>query len=238
MIEISNTGERILLEKETPLMIARHLYAYRFVKDYVQGKAVLDIGCGEGYGTHYLSGDVKSITGIDYDPAVISYAASKYQQHNLSFKICDIKELSSLSIRFDVICCFQVIEHIPDTHAFLKNVRNLLNEGGIFICSTPNKLDASPGSLEPANKFHVKEYLVDEFNCLLKKHFTRIEMFGLKRGKKLNFYRRLKKAGLFNFFPAGLDPVKKFYKKIDTANFIITKDNLKATLDFIAVCRK
>lgn len=46
MIDISNTGERILLDKETPLMIARHFCAYRFARDYVGNKTGLDIGCG------------------------------------------------------------------------------------------------------------------------------------------------------------------------------------------------
>ena len=50
MKEIDNTGERILLEKETPLMISRHFCAYKFARDFVSGKEVLDIGCGEGRG--------------------------------------------------------------------------------------------------------------------------------------------------------------------------------------------
>jgi protein-L-isoaspartate O-methyltransferase len=71
---ISNTGERILLDKETPLMIARHFRAYKFAKDYVCNKTVLDIGCGEGYGTYYLGGFAKEVMGIDYDEAIIDYA--------------------------------------------------------------------------------------------------------------------------------------------------------------------
>ena len=238
MIEISNTGERILLEKETPLMIARHLCAYRFIKDYVQGKAVLDIGCGEGYGTHYLSGYAKNITGIDYEFAVIAYAKEKYQHPNLCFEVEDVEDLSAVKRYFDAICCFQVIEHIRDREAFLGGIRDLLSQDGIFICSTPNKLDASPDSHTPVNKFHVKEYLAEEFKALLAKHFKEVGMFGLKRGRKLNFYRRLKKIGLFNLLPAELDPVKKFYRRIGTENFIIVNDKLDAALDFIAVCRK
>jgi len=43
MREIANTGERILLEKEIPLMIAHHFRAYKFAKAFVSGKDVLDI---------------------------------------------------------------------------------------------------------------------------------------------------------------------------------------------------
>lgn len=229
MIEIANTGERILPDKETPLMVARHLSAYKLAQKYVPGKEVLDIGCGEGYGTHYLSGYAKSITGIDYNAEAVAHAGAKYVNANTRFEAIDVKHLSALNRRFEVICCFQVIEHIDNTRDFLSAVKNLLIEDGIFICSTPNKLDASPDSAEPANKFHVREYLVDEFSRLLQSHFSKIQMFGLKRGLKLNFYRRLKKIGL---------PVKGFYGRIDTANFTLTATNLASALDFIAVCNK
>ncbi|MDP2937935.1 MAG: class I SAM-dependent methyltransferase [Candidatus Omnitrophota bacterium] len=238
MTEIINTGERILLEKETPLMIARHFCAYRFAKDYVLNKDILDIGCGEGYGSHFLAGFVKKTVGIDYDKEIISYAKNKYQKDNLDFYAIEVKDLSSFSNKFDAICSFQVIEHIPDTKAFLEQIKDLLTEKGIFICSTPNRLDASPHGDTPLNRFHVKEYLINEFKALLGTHFSKVEVFGLKRGKQLNFYRRLKKIGLFNFFPPFVNPVKRFYDRIDCDDFIIVKDKLDTALDFIAVCNK
>lgn len=236
MPDISNTGERILLDKETPLMIARHFCAYKFAKDLVSGKSVLDIGCGEGYGSHYLAGSADKVTGMDYDPAVIGYAEGKYKRGNLTFLAADIKGLGSLGDKFDVVCCFQVIEHLKDAGALLNDVRSVLNPAGIFICSTPNKLDASPGRDKPLNKFHVKEYHLDEFAGLMKSHFGRVDMFGLKRGRALNLHRRLKKTGIFNFLPDRVNPVKRFYAGIHCGNFILTRNNIDTALDFIAVC--
>jgi 2-polyprenyl-3-methyl-5-hydroxy-6-metoxy-1,4-benzoquinol methylase len=74
MTEIINTGERILLEKETPLMIARHFCAYKFAQAFILGKEVLDIGCGEGYGADFLADFAQEVLGIDYDKVVINYA--------------------------------------------------------------------------------------------------------------------------------------------------------------------
>ncbi len=236
MIGIADTGERILLEKETPLMIARHFCAYRFAKDYVFNKDILDIGCGEGYGSYFLAGFAKKSVGIDYDKEIISYAKNKYRKDNLAFYAIDVKDLSSFSNKFDAICSFQFIEHILDTKVFLEQIKNLLAEKGIFICSTPNRLDASPNSDTPLNRFHVKEYLINEFKELLGTHFSKVEIFGLKRGKRLNFHRRLKKIGLFIFFPSFINPVKRFYDRIDCDDFIIVKDKLDTALDFIAVC--
>ncbi len=238
MIGIDNTGERILLEKETPLMIARHFCAYRFAQDYVPDKHVLDIGCGEGYGSYYLADFAKEVTGIDYDKAIIEYAKDKYQKTNLQFLVMDVKNLNSFNDKFDVVCAFQFIEHIQDVGAFLGNIKNLLKDNGIFICSTPNRKDASPGSEMPFNKFHIREYLYSEFKELLEGYFKNINLFGLKRGRKLNFYRKLKKLGLFNLLPASINPVDRFYDRIDCNSFVITRDNLDTALDFIAVCQK
>lgn len=233
-----NTGERILLEKETPLMIARHSCAYQFAGDFVAGKEVLDIGCGEGYGSAFLAGSAKRVMGIDYNPDVIDYARNKYRKDNLEFMVLDVANLGSLGRKFDIICSFQNIEHIRDTDNLLKNVANLLNEGGSFICSTCNRNDASPGSVAPFNKFHVKEYLIDEFKGMLQRHFGHVEISGLRRGTALIFFRRLKKIGIFRFLPDRLDPVKRFYARADCRYFKWGKENLDNCLDFIGVCAK
>jgi len=238
MAEIINTGERILLDKETPLMIARHFCAYKFAKDFVSGKSVLDVGCGEGYGSDFLAGYANEVLGIDYDNDVISYAKEKYNKKNLQFLGLDIKDLSSLHRKFDVICSFQNIEHIRDTDELLKDILSLLNDSGVFICSTCNMKDASPGRTTPFNKFHVKEYVIDEFRNLLETHFKKVEIAGLNRGFALKACRRLKKIGLFNFLPERLDPVRRFFAQADCKYFLWTKKEIGNCLDFIAVCKK
>lgn len=238
MISIENTGERILLDKESALMIARHMRAYRFAKEYIYSRRILDIGCGEGYGTHYLAEFAKDIMGIDYDLAVIDYAKSKYQRINLKYAAIDIKDLNNINDKFDVICCFQVIEHILDPVGFLSNVNNLLEDGSIFLCSTPNKLDASPGSDIPLNQFHVREYLYKDFKELLSTVFKGVEIFGLQRSNELNFYRRIKKIGIFKYLPESIDPVRQFYKKIKSSHFNVSTAYIESALDFIAVCKK
>ncbi len=227
MTEISNTGERILLEKETPLMIARHLRAYQYALDYCSGKFVLDIGSGDGYGSHYLSGVAKSVTGLDYSAEVVQYARSKYPKANLNYRQLDVKNLHTISDKFEVICCFQVIEHLADTESFLKNIRVLLTANGIFIVSTCNIKDSSPGQSTPANKFHVKEYTFQEFKDLLEKYYGSVRIVGLKRTARLNFFHRLKKIGL----------LKQLYINAGPESFKIAPDNLEDSLDFIAVCK-
>jgi 2-polyprenyl-3-methyl-5-hydroxy-6-metoxy-1,4-benzoquinol methylase len=227
MTEITNTGERILLAKETPLMIARHFRAYQYASDYCRGKIVLDIGSGDGYGSHYLCGVAKSVTGLDYSAEAVQYAREKYPKVNLTYRQLDVKNLFTISDKFEVVCCFQVIEHLADTDSFLKNIRALLASNGVFIVSTCNIKDASPGQTTPANKFHVKEYAYQEFKDLLDKHFGSVHIVGLKRTARLNFFHRLKKIGL----------LKQLYINSGPQSFKIAPDNLEDSLDFIAVCK-
>jgi 2-polyprenyl-3-methyl-5-hydroxy-6-metoxy-1,4-benzoquinol methylase len=238
MAEIINTGERILLEKETPLMIARHFCAYKLAKDFAKGKIILDIGCGEGYGADFFADYAKDVLGIDYDKDIINYAKDKYNKENLKFSVLDVKDLSCLGKKFDLVCSFQNIEHIRDTDKFLKDISSLMDEGGLFICSTCNMKDASPCKSAPSNKFHIKEYLADEFKDLLETHFKKVEMAGLNRGIALRVCRRLKKIGLFNFLPEKIDPVRRFFAKAESGYFFWGKKDLDNCLDFIAFCKK
>ncbi|MDD5255020.1 MAG: class I SAM-dependent methyltransferase [Candidatus Omnitrophica bacterium] len=233
----ADTGERILLEKESPLMIARHLSAYVFASELVRQREVLDIGCGEGYGSFYLAGHARKACGIDYNDQVISYAQGKYRKDNLSFRVLDVRRLAELGERFSAVCSFQFIEHLREPAAFLDDVKSLLSAGGIFLCSTCNKHDASPGSEVPCNKFHMREYDLPEFTGLLQSRFASVEMWGLHRKAKLEFYLRLKKSGVCNILPAGINPVKKFFGRMDTQNFEFSKDKPGSALDFLAVCR-
>ncbi|MCX5715736.1 MAG: hypothetical protein NTV07_02530, partial [Candidatus Omnitrophica bacterium] len=77
-----------------------------------------------------------------------------------------------------------------------------------------------------------------EFKALLGDYFKIEAMYGLKRGRVLNAFRRLKKIGIFNFLSARIDPVKRFYKNIDCRHFVMTTDNRGGALDFFAVCKK
>jgi 2-polyprenyl-3-methyl-5-hydroxy-6-metoxy-1,4-benzoquinol methylase len=69
--------------------------------------------------------------------------------------------------KFDLITCFEGIEHISEHERFLSEVKRLLKDDGLFIGSTPNKLvyRDEPGS---SNPFHQKELYFDELRTLLK----------------------------------------------------------------------
>ena len=235
---IDNTGERILLEKETPSMIARHFFAYKFAGRYAKGKNILDIACGEGYGSDYLSKTAKYAIGADCDSPAVEYAGSKYIRDNLKFIRQDACKLEFPDSKFDLVCSFQTVEHIPDPGKFLSEIKRVLSGQGILIISTPNIKDSSPKSIRPLNKYHVKEYACQEFEQFLRSYFRRVKIYGLKRVFRHNFFRRLKKSGLLQWLPEPLNPVSKFFASVTPADFLLTDADIDSSLDFIAVCEK
>ena len=148
-----------------------HLHRYSFAQQFVGKKDVLELGCGEGYGTYSLSKSANSIIGIDIDEETIHHAQKKYINDNLEFQIGSVTELPEFNKKFDVIICFEVIEHIEEHTELLKSIKNLLNPSGILLISTPNT-DVYSNNEPSKNPHHVKELSSDELNKLLKENFS------------------------------------------------------------------
>ena len=172
------TGERYLPWLEEPLIGYEHLHRYAYATQFAQNKRALDLACGEGYGSRLLARTAESVVGIDIDENAIRHAKNKYIRSNLQFKQGSITDIpiEGQSI-FDVIVCFEAIEHIDDHEKLLKEVKRLLTPDGLFIVSTPNKWAYSD---EPKyeNPFHVRELYLDEFTELLKKYFKQVKILG------------------------------------------------------------
>jgi len=70
-----------------------HVHRYVLAAEVVAGRRVLDAACGEGYGSHYLAGLAKHVTGVDISPQSITHASARYQAANLSFLQADCRSL-------------------------------------------------------------------------------------------------------------------------------------------------
>lgn len=94
---------------------------------------VLEIGAGPGY---FRAGTVcGSYTGLETNGAAVAAA----RQSGLALLNMDARELAATRpASFDVVCSFQVIEHVADPRAFLKAAISLTRPGGRIILSTPS----------------------------------------------------------------------------------------------------
>ena len=174
------TGERYVSDLNSAQISYEHWHRYLYATQFVKGKDVLDIASGEGYGSHLLAQTAKSVTGIDISHEAIAFANESYRQSNLSFLQGAMEKIPVAGTdKIDVVVSFETIEHV-NTEAqelFLKEVKRLLRDDGIFIVSSPNKLLYSDIP-KYKNEFHLKEFYEQEFFEFLQIFFRHVILFG------------------------------------------------------------
>lgn len=162
------TGERVHLSI-TDKVTYEHVHRYLFAAKFIENKIVLDIACGTGYGSYYMSLFAKSVYGLDINEDVINENKAKYNKTNLKF-ICSNATNTPFEDNFaDVIVSFETIEHIQNDIAVLAEFKRILKKDGLLIISTPNKSVSEKSQL--VNPYHVKEYYFEEFEKLLSSFF-------------------------------------------------------------------
>jgi ubiquinone/menaquinone biosynthesis C-methylase UbiE len=172
------TGERFLPWAGGATIAYEHLHRYAYAATLTKSKRVLDLACGEGYGARLLAAEACAVVGIDIDERVVRHARAKYGSSNLEFVCGSITAVPvGKDHSFDVIICFEAIEHIENHEALLEEVKRLLQPHGVFIASTPNKAIYRGGSAE-GNPFHVKELYFEEFQALLGRYFGNMRFLG------------------------------------------------------------
>jgi ubiquinone/menaquinone biosynthesis C-methylase UbiE len=163
------TGERL----ETFIFndnTIEHLHRYAVARDWVKGKKVLDIACGEGYGSNLLAEDAEFVAGVDIESTVISKAQSKYKRKNLNFVQGRVEKIPFEENSFDIVVSFETLEHTDQHDQMLSEVRRVLKQNGILVISTPDKLYYTDDR-NYKNPFHIKELYKNEFISLISKYF-------------------------------------------------------------------
>lgn len=153
---------------------SEHLHRYALAAELVQGKTVLDIACGEGYGSNLLSKSARHVTGIDLDPETVTKAAGKYRSPNLQFKAGNICAIPMQDQSVDIVISFETLEHHDQHDQMMREIKRVLSPTGFCLVSTPDKLVYSDRK-NFKNPFHVKELYREEFRTLLSAHFQHHE---------------------------------------------------------------
>jgi SAM-dependent methyltransferase len=236
------TGERTLPDvPEENYWFRRHLAVYEWIAARVAGLRVIDMACGEGYGSDVLAGSAASVVGVDANPEAHEHARLRYRRANLRFARDLVETFPEPA---DAVVFLQTIEHLQDPTAVLEHFRALVGETGVVFVSTPNVLTLAPKGAERSdNPWHVHEYRSREFKELCERTFAKVEMFGLFHARKLRVHALALKLGWDAVHPR-LRLTKPFYEwftpAIAASDFALRsagESDLDEALDFIAVCR-
>lgn len=248
MKPFKNTVERINPEyfrtREKYLLYMRHVFAYEYVLQHLRGNArVLEVGFGEGYGTALIATRASSTTAIDISEENVAYASQKYASAPCSFQWYDGYRFPFEDHTFDVVVSLQVIEHLDDDQLFVEETHRVLNNDGLLILTTPNRIYRVPPGKSLWNEFHVREYDPADFEAILQSVFEQVKVLGIRgdeEAQQIEIERVKRGPSLRKMIPEG---IRKYFHgdvmtRYSTENFFIVQDNVEESLDLVGLCRK
>ncbi len=231
------TGERTLPDvPEENYWYRRHVAVYEWIAEHCGGLRVVDLACGEGYGSDLLARNAAEAIGVDANPEAFEHARARYRRSNLSFQRGLVEDFDR---EVDAVVFLQTIEHIHEPEKLLAGIARI---APIAYISTPNRLTLAPEGAEKSdNPWHLREYDAGQYRELLEPHFGSVELLGLFHARKLRVHELAIRAGWDRVHPA-LHLTKPFYDRfipaISARDFRLRSGDLDGALDFLAICRR
>ena len=177
MNDLPFTGERFIPGTKGEIWV-EHWHRYHFARRWVEGKRVLDVACGEGYGSALLARDAAHVTGVDISRAAIDHARDAYAGiGNLRYECAACTAIPLPDASIDVAVSFETLEHITEQEQFANELARVLKPDGVLILSCPNKLEYSD-KRSFANEFHVKELYRAELAQLIAARWPESHWYG------------------------------------------------------------
>lgn len=152
-----------------------HMPRYNYALSLAADKTVLDFGCGTGYGSAILAKEARAVVGVDIDETALEWASNTHRKARLEFQInCDFGASLPRNY-FDLVTCFEMIEHVVSDHQqlIIDSFVKTLKPDGVLLISTPNP---DTTALYGENPYHLCELTRDEFETLLKSKFKFVEI--------------------------------------------------------------
>ncbi len=157
--------------------VVRYEMCIKILKGTIPYLNILDIFCGNGYGTYLLAKEFKksSVTGIDGSQEAIDLANKHYSLQNNLFIQKLFPFLLPISA-YDAVISLESIEHIENDFDFVSQLGYSIKSGGLLLLSVPNQqihdLNINP------HKFHYRHYLKQDIIRLIGHEFDLISYYG------------------------------------------------------------
>ena len=160
--------------------LARYLYAAQFIRKRKLHRA-LDCACGNGYGCRALSAEAQAVVGVDANRELLAQGAAAIVGHrinNVELHQADVNHGLPMFAdgTFDIVTCFETLEHIEREEQLLTELHRALRRGGWLLLSVP-KAGYEPADTEgrPENPYHLRLYEANGLKALLEQHGFAVE---------------------------------------------------------------
>jgi SAM-dependent methyltransferase len=169
--------ERLRPDTHDDAELLFHWHRYQAAAPLGQGRVVLDVGCGDGYGARHLANLAAEVEAVDVDAAAVERAHERYGAPNLAFRHASATSLPYRDRTFDLVVAFEVLEHLEQSaqREMLRECARVLKSDGILLLSTPDH--ARTQQFEAPNPHHLHELGEDELLCALGAEFSHVRLW-------------------------------------------------------------
>lgn len=175
--------DRYVPSETRDILSAGHEGVYEWAAGHLVGEGTrfLDMGCGTGYGSALVTAAGGTYDGADASPAAITYARANFAGPGVRFFVADLMgpppaELGPRS--YDVVFSSEVLEHVDDPFAFVRDMAAFARDDGTCFVGTPNRLwskeNMPAGSLLAVS--HVMEFTPPALVALLSTCFDEVTL--------------------------------------------------------------
>lgn len=175
-----------LLSNQTWHDDPRHLLfilsRYKFIAKMLAGKKkVLEVGCGDAFGTRIVLQEVGQISAVDFDPVLVGDAQDRMESRwIIEYQVHDILSGPVANDGFDAAYAVDVIEHIPgdDERKFMSNISRSLNDHGVLVIGTPS-IQSQVHASEDSKRGHVNCKDYKQLKDLMLEYFHNAFIFSM-----------------------------------------------------------
>lgn len=141
----------------------------------LEGKSVLDLGCGYGHNClEFVKKGAKRVIGIDISEKMLEIARKEANHENITFLNMSMTDIDKLDIKFDLIYSSLAFHYIEDFEEFCKKMYAQLNEGGVLLFSQEHPI--STATIDGKGHYNRDEngkrvsYTMSNYNQMGKRH--------------------------------------------------------------------
>jgi len=172
------SSERQQIDIDNPWW-GEHTFRYQYVSQHmVRYENVLDIACGNGYGSNHLAQYTQGfVVGGDISEDTVDFCKSTWSKENLNFMLLNGTNLNLGKDSQDILVSFETIEHTTEYVKMLEEFYRVIKPSGTLFLSTPNILINSPKGIV-VNPYHTQEFTYDELFNIVNSLFSKFEIYG------------------------------------------------------------